>query len=76
MRLVYATMPLPNCSPISQALEKRSIVGNGNSGLTRAEIGGLVVGIVGVFLTALTVLYKGWECWKLRIVSCNLHSFK
>lgn len=76
MWLIYATMPWPKWSPISLALEKRSIDGNGNNGLTRAEIGGLVVGIVGVFLTVLTVVYKGWECWKLRIVSCNLHSFK
>ncbi|KAF8541746.1 hypothetical protein BDD12DRAFT_803436 [Trichophaea hybrida] len=47
-------------TPISHALEKRS-----SGGLTGGETAALVVGIVGVVLTALTV-FKGWECWKTR----------
>ncbi|KAF8241369.1 hypothetical protein K440DRAFT_665349 [Wilcoxina mikolae CBS 423.85] len=45
---------------IAQQLEKRST--NGNGGLTGGEIGGLVVGIIGIFLTALTV-YISWK-WR------------
>lgn len=59
MKLVYGT-------PICQALDKRST--DGSQGGSEGEIAGLVVGVIGVLLTALTV-FKGWECWKLRRVS-------
>ncbi|KAF8241491.1 hypothetical protein K440DRAFT_679127 [Wilcoxina mikolae CBS 423.85] len=50
--------------PMSQTLEKRSS-NCGNAGLSPGETAGLVVGIIGVVLTALTVL-KGWKCWQSR----------
>jgi len=50
-----------------QGLENRS-TDNGNNGLTGGEIAGLVVGILGLLLTALTV-FKGLECLKARRVS-------
>jgi len=43
----------------------RSVGGNTNGGLSGGETAGLVVGIIGVLLAALTV-YRGW---KLRSVS-------
>ncbi|KAF8541744.1 hypothetical protein BDD12DRAFT_908407 [Trichophaea hybrida] len=61
LRSVYLFLHLGYSTPISPELEKRST--NGNGGLTTAETAGLVVGIIGLFLTALTV-FKGWECWK------------
>ncbi|KAF8533685.1 hypothetical protein BDD12DRAFT_913934 [Trichophaea hybrida] len=57
LRTVY----LDYGTSISQELEKRST--NGNEGLTAGETAGLVVGILGLFLTALTVC---WKCWKYR----------
>jgi hypothetical protein len=53
-------------TPIPPVFEKRSI--NENQGLSGGETAGLVVGIIGLLLTALTV-FKGWECWKSRKVS-------
>jgi hypothetical protein len=53
-------------TPIAQELEKRST--NGNGGLSGGEIGGLIVGIIGIFLTALTVYIS----WKWRSVSIIL----
>ncbi|KAF8533683.1 hypothetical protein BDD12DRAFT_472887 [Trichophaea hybrida] len=47
-------------TPIAQELEKRST--NGNGGLSGGEIGGLIVGIIGILLTALTV-YITWK-WR------------
>jgi hypothetical protein len=52
LHLVYGT-------PIPQAFEKRSA--SEGQGLSEGEIAGLVVGIIGLLLTALTVL-KGWKC--------------
>jgi len=56
LKLVYG-------SPISQAFQKRST--NESGGLTSGETAGLVMGIIGVLLTAVTI-FKGWECWKSR----------
>ncbi|KAF8241490.1 hypothetical protein K440DRAFT_665302 [Wilcoxina mikolae CBS 423.85] len=50
-------------APMSQTLEKRST--GGNAGLSTGETAALVVGAIGVVLTALTVL-KGWRCLKSR----------
>jgi len=51
--------------PISETLPKRSTDGNANTGLTTGETAGLVVGIIGVVIAALTAL-KGLKCWKSR----------
>lgn len=48
---------------------KRSGDGNTNQGLTEGEIVGLVVGIIGILLTALTVFIG----WKSRRVSNNYY---
>jgi len=42
--------------PISETLSKRSTDGNANTGLTTGETAGLVVGIIGVVIAALTAL--------------------
>ncbi|KAF8241368.1 hypothetical protein K440DRAFT_302538 [Wilcoxina mikolae CBS 423.85] len=63
LRSLFHFLNLDYGTPIPQELEKRST--SGNTGLTTGETAGLVVGILGLFLTALTV-FKGWECWKSR----------
>jgi hypothetical protein len=55
-------------SPISRALAIRAT--NVSGGLSGGEIAGLVVGVIGLVLAALTV-YIGWDRWKLGRVSSN-----
>ncbi|KAF8537815.1 hypothetical protein BDD12DRAFT_806633 [Trichophaea hybrida] len=56
-------------APILQTLASGST--SGSQALSRGEMAGLVVAIVGVLLTAMMVLYKGWKCWKSRRVSSH-----
>ena len=51
-------------TPITQALEKRSIDGNENEGQSGRETAGLVVGIIRVLLTALTMFKRMLEVEK------------
>jgi hypothetical protein len=48
------------------SISRRSTDESGRLG--GGDIAGLVIGVTGVLLTALTV-FKGWQCWKLRRVS-------
>jgi hypothetical protein len=50
----------------SSSTSRRSTDESGSLG--GGEIAGLVIGVTGVLLTALTV-FKGWQCWKSRRVS-------
>lgn len=54
------------CTP----MEKRSTDGNG---LGPEGIAGIVIGVIGLILSALAVL-KGWECWKSRRVILSLRT--
>jgi len=51
---------------ISAPIRARSTDGNG--GLSPEGIGGIVIGAIGLLLSALAVS-KGWECWKSRQVT-------
>jgi len=58
-------LTLVNCTLPSQALSLDNGSTDGNKSLSGGETAGLVVRIIGIFLTALSV-FKGWECWKSR----------